>query len=60
MVHHIDGNPVNDRLNNLYIFANMGLHLNFEILIKHKIINRFVIISNLNQLKEQGWILPPI
>jgi hypothetical protein len=54
MVHHIDGNPVNDRLNNLYIFANMGLHLNFEILIKHKIINRFVIISNLNQLKEQG------
>jgi hypothetical protein len=51
MIHHIDGNPMNDDLNNFYIFKNMGLHLNFEMLIKYEIIDRFILKSNLNEFK---------
>ena len=41
IIHHIDGNPLHNRLFNLYIFKNKGLHLDFEILVKANIINRF-------------------
>ena len=51
MVHHIDGIPLNDTLSNLYIFKNMGLHLNFEMLIKYKIIDRFILKSNLKDFR---------
>lgn len=52
MIHHIDGNPLNDKLSNLYIFRNMGLHLNFTLLVKYGIINRFIIKSNLKEFKK--------
>ena len=52
MVHHIDGNQLNDKLSNFYIFKNMGLHLNFEILIKHRIVIRFILNSNLEEFKK--------
>ena len=52
MIHHIDGNPKNDKLLNLYIFKNMGLHLNFTLLVKYGILNKFILKSNLNEFKK--------
>jgi hypothetical protein len=54
MVHHIDGNKMNDTISNFYIFRNMGLHLNFEILLKYKILERNVLKSNLKEFKEKN------
>jgi len=54
MIHHIDGNPMNDKLNNLYLFKNMGLHLNFTMLVKYNIIDRFILKSNLKEFKIYG------
>jgi len=48
-IHHIDGNKLNNKLSNLYIFNNPGLHLAFELLIKYKIITRKALKSNLKQ-----------
>jgi DNA-directed RNA polymerase subunit RPC12/RpoP len=52
IVHHIDGNSLNDKLSNLYIFKNTGLHLCFEMLIKYKLISRFILRNNLNEYKK--------
>jgi hypothetical protein len=53
MIHHIDGNSLNDILKNFYIFKNMGLHLDFEMLVKHKIVNRFILKSNLKDFRRK-------
>jgi hypothetical protein len=54
MIHHIDDKPSNDNLSNLYIFRNMGLHLNFTLLVKYGIISRFILKSNLKEFKLMG------
>ena len=51
IVHHIDGNSSNNTLTNLYLFKNKGHHSYLEILIKHKIINKDAIKSNLRRIK---------
>lgn len=52
IVHHIDGNSLNNKLSNLYIFTKMGYHSAFGILIRVKIINRFILKSNLKEFKK--------
>jgi hypothetical protein len=52
IVHHIDGDKGNNNLKNLYVFANKGYHTYFETLIRHKIVPRFSIKSNLKQLRR--------
>lgn len=52
IVHHIDGDRTNNYLHNLYIFTKKGLHANFEMLVKHGIINRLILQSNLNDFKK--------
>ena len=47
IVHHIDGNKLNNELSNLYIFPNKQAHFAFELLIKLSIINRFILKSNI-------------
>lgn len=54
IVHHIDGNSLNDQLNNLYVFKNRGEHTAFELLIKSNIIDRNYLKSNLDELKIKG------
>lgn len=51
-IHHIDGNKLNNKLKNLYIFNNPGLHLACELLIKFNIISRFILKSNLILFKK--------
>jgi len=51
-IHHIDGNKSNNALKNLYVFPTCRVHSGFELLIKHNIINRFYLISNVNSLKK--------
>lgn len=51
-IHHIDGNKLNDRLSNLYIFKKNGYHMCFETLIKIDLINRFILKSNLKNFKR--------
>lgn len=53
MIHHIDGNRSNNKLNNLYLFINRGMHTYLESLIRNKIIDRFVIKSNLDQYRRR-------
>lgn len=52
IIHHIDGNKSNNKKLNLYIFSKKGLHTTFEALVKHKIIGRFSIKSNLYQYRK--------
>jgi len=52
-IHHIDGNTLNNKLKNLYLFPKAGLHACFENLRRYKIIDRFSIKSNLKQIKEK-------
>lgn len=52
IIHHIDGNQLNDKLFNLYIFINRRQHSYFESLIKDNIINRFSIKSNLKLFRK--------
>lgn len=52
IIHHIDANRQNNKLSNLYIFDNTGLHIYFEILVKYKIIDRFILKSNLKEYKN--------
>lgn len=52
-IHHIDGNTLNNRLSNLYVFPKAGLHNSFECLIKYKIVDRFILKSNLKNLRRQ-------
>lgn len=51
VIHHINGIKDDNRLINLFIFPDCGLHYHFETLIKNKILNRFILKSNLKQLK---------
>ena len=53
IIHHIDGNTDNNKLSNLYIFQKSGWHTNFETLIRHKIIDRFILKSNLDEFKRR-------
>lgn len=48
IVHHIDGNKLNNKLSNLYIFKNRNAHHCIEILIRERYIDRYVLKSNLN------------
>jgi len=52
-VHHIDGNKLNNRLRNLYIFKNRHSHNSFSYLVKYKIINKFILKSNLREFKHE-------
>jgi hypothetical protein len=52
IVHHIDGDHKNSRLSNLYIFIKRGIHQSFETLIRYKIIDRFILKSNLKEFKR--------
>lgn len=52
IVHHIDNNPRNNRLSNLYIFRFAGLHSMFEILIKYGVIKKNILKSNLKEFKK--------
>jgi hypothetical protein len=55
-VHHIDGDPLNNKLSNFFVFKNSGHHLNFECLIKNNYIKRNFIVSNVDILKgEVEW-----
>jgi hypothetical protein len=51
IVHHIDSNRKNNKLSNLYIFKNIMLHSSFEVLVRFKIINKFILKSNLKEFK---------
>jgi hypothetical protein len=53
LVHHIDGNGLNNLLKNLYIFMNRGRHSGFENLVKDNIISKYSIISNLKEIKRK-------
>jgi uncharacterized protein with WD repeat len=53
IVHHIDGNSLNNDLSNLYIFRKKGYHSSLEILIKIKVINRFILKSNLKEFRRE-------
>ena len=56
-VHHIDGNPLNNLLENLYVFKNSAHHRCFECLIKNGYIKRVFLISNVDILKgEVEWM----
>jgi len=54
VVHHIDGNILNNKLNNLYVFPKIGLHVGFENLLRYNLIDRFSIKSNLKILALNG------
>lgn len=54
IIHHIDGNKTNNRLSNLYIFKLKGLHYWFEGLVRYKIIDKYILKSNLKELKKRG------
>jgi len=51
LVHHIDGNKLNNNLENLYIFKNQESHFAFEILIRNKLFDRYYFKSNLDEYK---------
>lgn len=50
-IHHIDSNRLNNDPKNLYLFEKRGLHTSFTVLVKHEIINPFILKSN---LKKEG------
>lgn len=53
IIHHIDGNKLNNKLSNLYIFKHNSFHFAFENLVREKIIDRFILKSNLKQIKNE-------
>ena len=53
LIHHIDGDGLNNILENLYIFKTKQMHYFFEILIKQQEINRNILKSNLENFKER-------
>lgn len=50
IVHHIDGNGLNNKLRNLYLFKK-NYHTYFTALVNIGIINRFILKSNLKEFK---------
>ena len=52
-IHHINEIRDDNKLSNLYLFFKIGLHFCFSILVKYKIINKFILKSNLRKLKEK-------
>lgn len=54
LVHHIDGNKMNNKLRNLYIFTNKAIHFSIEILIKYGYIGRDFLKTNLKEFKIKG------
>lgn len=54
VIHHIDGNKLNNKLENFYIFNRKSTHMAFETLIRDKIINRYYLKSNLKQFKKNN------
>jgi hypothetical protein len=52
LVHHLDGNGLNNKLNNLYIFTNKAIHFSVEILTKYGYIGRDFLKSNLKEFKK--------
>jgi hypothetical protein len=52
IIHHIDGNKLNNELKNLYIFTNRILHNAFETLVRYNFINRDYLKSNLDEFKN--------
>jgi len=52
IIHHIDGNKLNNKLNNLYIFPKKGLHSAFEFLLRYNIVSRTTLKSNLKKWKN--------
>jgi hypothetical protein len=53
-VHHIDGNERNNKLSNLYVFKMNGHHSSFETLVRIDLIDRFILKSNLSQLRRDN------
>jgi len=53
LIHHIDGNKINNQLSNLYIFTNKAVHFAFEILIKYQYLPQICLKSNLKEIKEK-------
>ncbi len=51
-IHHIDGNKLNNKLSNLYIFNRAGIHLAFELLVRCEILNRLYLKSNLTRYRR--------
>lgn len=52
-IHHINGNSLNNKLKNLYVFPNRESHSGFEALVRNNLIDRFYFKSNLKELKEK-------
>lgn len=52
LVHHLDGNGLNNKLNNLYLFTNKAIHFSIEILIKYNYLERDFLKSNLKKFKN--------
>lgn len=52
IVHHIDGNRTNEKLTNLYVFKRRLYHQFFETLVRVNILDRFILKSNLKEIKN--------
>ena len=52
IVHHIDGNKLNNNLENLYVFHNKESHTAFETLVRNNLIDRYYFKSNLEEFKN--------
>ena len=54
LVHHINGNGLNNKLSNLYIFTKKEVHFSFEILFKNGYLKPSFLKSNLKEFKLTG------
>ena len=58
VVHHIDGDRLNNQISNLYLFFKRGLHTSWTNLVKFNIISPTILTSNLKQIRENGDVQP--